>query len=36
MPFEAWIAIGAAVFLAVFVPLVTLRKKENHDTEDQR
>jgi hypothetical protein len=36
MPLEVWIAIGASLFVTIFVPLMSASsKKGNHDHQDK-
>ena len=36
MPLEAWIAIGAALFVVVFLPMMNaMQKKEEDESKDQ-
>ena len=36
MPLEAWIAIGAALFVVIFLPMMSVtKKKEDDESKDQ-
>ena len=36
MPLEAWIAIGAALFVVIFLPMMSVtKKKEDNESKDQ-
>jgi hypothetical protein len=36
MPLEAWIAIGAALFVVIFLPMMNaMQQKEEDDSKDQ-
>lgn len=35
MPVEIWIAIGAGLFVAIFVPMTSTKKKDEDESKDQ-